>query len=139
MIRYPFFFSVLFLIKQFWNTNKWNVNNKVSFRFAGGDIENTRNVDAHARKLLENATVQYVWGKHWFHASIYLFYNIYVHLCLICIGQCSSRNASTLPRIRTNVYIPREMDRKRERIMFSERNSYALSRSCLCSLELCDR
>lgn len=35
------------------------MNNNVSFHFAGGDFGDTRNVETLARKLLENAAVQY--------------------------------------------------------------------------------
>ncbi|KAL0131440.1 hypothetical protein PUN28_002757 [Cardiocondyla obscurior] len=54
-------FSALPLVKQFQNANKWNINNNVSFHFAGGGglWRYQKRGNACERKLLENATVQY--------------------------------------------------------------------------------
>jgi len=38
-------------------------------------------------------------------------FNAHIYLCLRCIGQCSSRNASTLPCARTDICVPRGRER----------------------------
>lgn len=69
-----------------------------------------------ARKLLENAAVQYARQTSVSRLFGVSLFSVYIYLCLIYIGQCSSRNASTIPRVRTDIYIPHKRGwRRRER------------------------